>query len=385
MQLSCARLDIKRLERLCNMDRFRRVERLHRRAFAWEPQGYIPLGIHIADPGHAAALTYDDWLNPEPLLEVQTKFLADTLEVGSDLLPVVAINHTGDAHLTSMFGAKLHMPESTSATLQDVGPTPLPVLDDIGRVETLDLPSMDAGIMPELEHFGRYYRRRLPAWVHVVGPIVGPLSTALELRGSAMLVELIDRPEECKKLIALCAELQCLVTERFHAVVGSQPGGAQPTNFAVASPGVRLGDDSICNLSREMIQEFCGPIYAWVSERYGDVGHIHFCSLAHSRFDHIYEALCEMPEVAIVSSQFAFEYYEEHLQQLRGRLAVEAFYGDALRYVCRRYGSFADWAKDFVPRFKNESGLVLYCQVDSVEEGKEMWARWQEAHARALN
>ena len=274
MQLSCARLDIKRLERLCNMDRFRRVERLHRRAFAWEPQGYIPLGIHIANPDHAADLTYDDWLNPEPLLE---------------------------------------------------------------------------------------------------------------LRGSAMLVDLIDRPEACKKLIALCAELQCLVTERFHAVVGSQPGGAQPTNFAVASPGVRLGDDSICNLSREMIQEFCGPIYAWVSERYGDVGHIHFCSLAHSRFDHIYEALCEMPEVAIVSSQFAFEYYEEHLQQLRGRLAVEAFYGDALRYVCRRYGSFADWAKDFVPRFKNESGLVLYCQVDSVEEGKEMWARWQEAHARALN
>ena len=381
MPLNHVRHDIQRIERLCDMDRFRRVEQLHRRAFAWEPQGYVPLGIHVVDPAHAADLAYDDWLDPEPLLEVQIKFLADTLEVGSDLLPVVAINHTGNAHVPSMFGAKLHMPKCASATFQDVGPTPLPVLDDIGQVDMLDFPPMDAGIMPELEQFGRHYRTHLPAWVHIVGPMPsGPLSMALELRGSAMLVELVDRPEECKKLIMLCAELQCRVTERLHAVVGSQPGDTHLTNFAVASLGKRLGDDSICNVSSEMIQEFCGPAYAWVNERCGGVGHVHFCSLADSRYEHIYEALRQMPEVAIVSTQFGFEYYEEHLDELRGRLAVEAFYGDALRFVSERHGSFADWAKDFVPRVKNESGLVLYCQVASVDEGKQMWARWQEAH-----
>ena len=40
------------------------------------------------------------------------------------------------------------------------------------------------------------------------------------------------------------------------------------------------------------------------------------------------------------------------------------------------------WANEFVPRYKNESGLVLYMQASSVEEGKELWAAWQESHRR---
>ena len=114
----------------------------------------------------------------------------------------------------------------------------------------------------------------------------------------------------------------------------------------------------------------------------GARGHVHFCSLAHSRFEHLYGALAGLPNVAVVSSQFGFEFYAEHLHALRGRLAVEAFYGDAYRYVCERCGSFAEWAREFVPRFKDASGLVLYCQVDSVEEGRDVWSAWERAHQR---
>ena len=92
------------------------------------------------------------------------------------------------------------------------------------------------------------------------------------------------------------------------------------------------------------------------------------------------EALAELPDVAVVSSQFGFEFYAEHLHELRGRLAVESFYGDAYRYVCERCGSFAEWAREFVPRFKDASGLVLYCQVESVEEARAVWSAWERAH-----
>ena len=61
---------------------------------------------------------------------------------------------------------------------------------------------------------------------------------------------------------------------------------------------------------------------------------------------------------------------------------MESFYGDAYGYVCDKYGSFKDWALEFVPRCKNESGLVLYMQTSSVEEGEEIWARWREAHKK---
>jgi len=147
------------LDHLCKPDRFVEVANLHQKAFAWEPQGRIPLGIHVANPEYAKDLDYSEWLNPEPYLEFQTKMLADTLTVGADLLPAVAINHLGDVVIPRMFGAELLMPKSGSetyqeagATLQDVGPTPYPVLSDIQEVAELGMPPLDAGqvYLPEV-------------------------------------------------------------------------------------------------------------------------------------------------------------------------------------------------------------------------------------------
>jgi hypothetical protein len=376
------------LDRFYDPGRFAEIARLHRRAFAWQPQGRIPLGIHVVDSARARGLDYAAWLEPEPFLEFQTGVLADTLAVGSDLLPAVAINHLGDAVITSLFGAEQLMPEAGSSTLQDVGPTPLPVFSDIGHVAGLAPPPLDGGIMPAVERMVRCYREALPAWVHVLAPMpAGPFSTAMELRGSDLIYDLVDAPELAARLIAMCARLIWEVEARLRRLAGTPLDEVPPpfrgehvTNFGIFGPGLRLGEDSMVNLSPEMIRRFCLPAVALVNRLCGGRGHIHFCSLPASRFEHIYPVLAEAPEVEVVSSQFGFEYYAGHLHELRGRLAVEAFYGDAFHYVTERYGSFRDWAGDFVPRFRDKSGLVLYTQVSSVEEGREAWAAWQEAH-----
>jgi len=360
------------------------VARLHQNAFAWKPQGRIPLGIHVVNPRHTDGIDYSQWLNPEPFLEFQRKTLADTLAVGSDLMPAVAINHLGDAVLTSMFGAELLMPESSSTTLQEVGPTPVPVFSSIQEAAEWGVPGLDAGIMPEVERMARFYRGNLPPWVHVVAPMpAGPFSTAMELRGSDILVDLIDHPDLCHRFICNCTQLLIEVEKKVRMLVAAPLRDEHISNFCIMGAGLRLGEDSMVNLSPAMIREFCVPAFAQVNQYFGGRGHIHFCSLPHSRFEHIYSALLPASEVAVVSSQFGFEYYEQHLDELRGRLAIEAFYGeDAMQYVCRKYGSFRDWANYFVPRFKNESGLVLYFQAGSLEEGREIWTVWQEAHQR---
>jgi hypothetical protein len=369
-----------RLDRFYDPGRFAEIARLHQRAFAWQPQGRIPLGIHVVDPSHARGLDYDAWLDPEPFLEFQTCVLADTLAVGSDLLPAVAINHLGDALITSLFGAGQLVPEAGSATLQDVGPTPLPVFSDIGQVENLSPPPLDGGIIPAVERIVRRYREVLPAWVHVVAPMPsGPFSTAMELRGSDLLYDLTDAPALAARLIDLCARLIWEAEARLRGLIGSPPD-MHVTNFGILGPGLRLGEDSIVNLSPEMIRRFCLPAVARINHLCGGRGHIHFCSLPDSRFPHIYPVLAEAPEVAVVSSQFGFETYAGRLEALRGRLAVESFYGDAYRCVCERYGSFRAWAREFVARYKEESGLVLYTQVSSVDEGRDVWEAWQEAH-----
>ena len=371
------------LEKHYQPDRFAEVEQLHRNAFAWRPQGRIPLGVHVADPKHIRGVGYDQRLDPEVFFEIHGRYLLDTLAVGSDLLPVTGMNHLGDVLVPTMFGAEQFVPEEMSATLQDVGPTPMDVLDSIEEVENLSAPPMDAGIRPQVEAMGRYYRQHLPEWVRVVGTMpTGALTTAMELRGSGLMLDLVDQPELCMQLMMLCTETVARAEMQFRRATDT-PTSPYFTNFGVAGAGLRLGDDSICNLSGEMIRRFCGPTYRRTCELWGGgAGHVHCCSLEHRRLEHLYPAMAEMPEVAVLSTQFGFEYYQEHVEDLRGRLAIESFYGDAYGYIRRKHGSFRDWANEFVPRFKNESGLVLYCQVPSVNEGREVWSLWQEAHRR---
>ena len=370
------------LNELNHPARFKEIASLHTKAFNWESQNRIPLGIHVVKPEYGKGLDYNDWLNPEPFFELQRKVLIDTLQVGSDLLPVVAINHLGNAVLTSMFGAEMFMPETSSATVQDVGPAPIPPFSNIKEVAGLDIPGMDAGIMPDVMRIVRYYKERLPSWVHLVAPgPEGPFTVGMELRGPDFILDLYDHPEECRHLLDLCARLQVEV-ERKVRILSGEALDQHVTNFGILGTGLRLGDDSMVSLSPSLIREFCFPAFARVNHFCGGRGHIHFCTLEHRREEFIYPLLAETSEVAVASTQFGFEYYEAHLNELRGRLAVESFYGgDAYRYVCRKYGSFRNWAEQFVPRFKNESGLVLYCQVDSIEDGLDMWNTWKEAHA----
>ncbi|MFA5810659.1 MAG: hypothetical protein WC935_10075, partial [Thermoleophilia bacterium] len=208
-----------------------------------------------------------------------------------------------------------------------------------------------------------------------------PFSTAMELRGSNIILDMIERPDLVHRFIDMCARLLAGVERHVWQLINA-PLDRHISNFGILGTGLRLGEDSMVNLSPTMIKEFCLPAFAAVNDICGGCGHVHFCSLPHSRFEHIYPVLADSSEVTVLSSQFGFEYYQDHLDELRGRLAIESFYGDAYRYVCTKYGSFRDWAKEFVPRFKNESGLVLYCQVTSIEEARELWAVWEEAHKK---
>jgi len=103
------------------------------------------------------------------------------------------------------------------------------------------------------------------------------------------------------------------------------------------------------------------------------------CS-ADSRCEQVYDTLVDAPRIFAASSQFGFDYYERNVDRLAGRLAIESLYGDGARHVVERHGSFEGWARDFVPRFKKRSGLVLYFEVGSVEEGKRLWDVWETAH-----
>ena len=363
--------------------RFQRIARAHLNAIAWKPQDYIPLGIIVQSPANTKGVRYDQWLDAEVFFEVQAKILRDTLTVGSDYMPILPMNHLGDVLIPTMFGAELLVPTeiSDAVTIQDQGPTPRPVLDSIEEVDNLELPDMTAGLMPDFERITCTWRELAPEWVEILTTsLLGPFTLAGELRGSELFTDLLDDPERSHRLLNICAEALILTELHLREMIGERKS-LPISNFGVRSEGRRLGDDMIISLSPDIITEFVVPHIETIARELGPAT-VHFCTVAEHRADQVFEPLAASSHIPMASSQFAFEYYEAHFNELRGRLAIESFYGDAYEYICEKYGSFRDWAFDFVPRFRNESGLILYFWVRSLELGKELWATWQEAHDR---
>ncbi|MDP6153639.1 MAG: hypothetical protein QF785_09705 [Phycisphaeraceae bacterium] len=142
-----------------------------------------------------------------------------------------------------------------------------------------------------------------------------------------------------------------------------------------------VGDVLIINLSANHIREFAVPHLETVARELGPAT-LHSCTLPHRRADHVFDAVADSGLISTASNQFGFEYYADHVQELRGRVSIEAFYEDVYSYVTQTFGSFREWACDLVPRFNEASGLVLYMQVSDVEEGRELWPDWEEAHRR---
>ena len=366
-------------DELNDRSRFEQISKRHLNAAAWKPQNYIPLGIIVNNPENTKGVSYDQWLDAEVFFEVQAKSLRDTLAVGSDYMPVLALNHLGDILIPTMFGAKIHVPSQMAASLQDQGPTPLAVFDNIEAVDNLAVPAMQTGMMPQFSEIISSWRRWAPEWVDIITPFpMGAFSLAMALRGSQFLVDLVDDPSRCHKLLSVCAETQIQVERYLRSFVGTEKD-VSFSNFGVCTRGRRIGDDSVILVSCDMVADFAVPHIETIAKQLG-LATVHFCTLPTRRSDHVFEPLAASSSITMASSQFAFEYYQDNLETLRGRLAIESFYGDAYGYVCEKFGSFREWANDFVPRFKNESGLILYFEVPSLEIGKELWETWQQAH-----
>jgi len=367
-------------DRLNDPERFARVAERHLKAFQWEPQGWIPLGLIVNDPRHSRGISLGQWMDADVFLELQARMLRDTLEVGSDITPSIGLNHLGNALYPSVFGAPIRIPDDQVISIQDSGPWIYPVLPDIEAVDDLTFSPIPSELVCEAERFMAHYRRRLPPWVHVVSPAkLGPFSLAELLRGSDFYLDLAVDPVRCRRLLELCTASLIQIEQYLRAAVDQAPD-AHYSEFGIRGPGIRIGEDSLINISPDMMREVALPHIGQMAQAFGGRSYVHFCSLENSRGEQVYDVLADDPRVFAASSQFGFEYYERNVDRLEHRLAVESLYGDGASYVLEQHGSFENWARDFVPRFKDRSGLVLYFEVSSVEEGKRLWDVWETAH-----
>ena len=356
------------------------VARRQRASLTWQPVDRPPLGIWVNQPRHRSDLTFSDIFDYRSFFTLQMRILADTLSVGSDITPCLAINSFGDGILPSMFGADLIVPPPDSKVIQDQGPWVVPLLHSAAEIAAVRRPPLDRGLFPRAADAVRYYRDHAPAWLPVVTPMrVGPLSVAMLLCGQPFYTHLYDCPKEIHHLLQVCTDLFLETELCLFQLAGMSPQDTV-TNFGVSLPGaLRVGDDVIINLRPELIEEFAIPYYRQIARAFGGRVLIHCCSMPQFRCDHVIATLSQHPEIVLgVSTQLGAEYYLAHQAELKGCFGIEAGYGVGISSYKESYGSFRCWAEYLARARQSNSGLVLYTEVETVEEARHMWQEWLE-------
>ena len=124
------------------------IMRRQRASLNWVPVDRPPLGVWINRPENRADLVFEDIFDFRTFFTLQTRILADTLSIGSDITPALAINNFGDGILPSMFGADLVIPPPEINVIQDLGPWVVPLLHSASEMAAVRKPSLNSGLFP---------------------------------------------------------------------------------------------------------------------------------------------------------------------------------------------------------------------------------------------
>ena len=97
-----------------------KIKEKHLNAYNWKSTE-VPFGIWINDRKKHRELSYGAEDFHKYLFERQMTILKDTLEVGSDIVPVLGINNFGMGVFASLFGAEVINPGFKIDRIEEVG------------------------------------------------------------------------------------------------------------------------------------------------------------------------------------------------------------------------------------------------------------------------
>ncbi|MGE5613152.1 MAG: uroporphyrinogen decarboxylase family protein [Bacillota bacterium] len=310
-------------------ERLKEIRELHLSTFRWEGER-IPLALLCADPQNSIK-EYPGLNDPRPFLQMKVRNMINTVRFSSDLIPTVSLDYFGDSILPSMVGCKIILPERGTQVVDaaTVGPWIKPIIHDIEKVDELEMPSMDTGLLPVALEAASFFREHLPANINVATFWkIEPFTLAELLRGPEIYTDFFDYPEEIHRLLDFCTELFIRVEKEFRKVTGHSDTD-NISHWGIVSPGIRLNGDTIINLSPDLLREFVLPQWKKLADAFGGPVYPHYCSTHTSKGLHLFKVLGECPWVAGLSTQIGVEYYIENYNELYGRFLIESGYTGA--------------------------------------------------------
>lgn len=356
----------------------RKTKERHRRAFAWESDN-VPLGIWVNDGRKRKEISYNSPDFHKLLFERQMTILEDTMALASDIVPVLGITNYGVGIVPSFFGARLRNSSSDVDKVEEMGSWVEKVFSRIEEVEGYPPPAIRSSLFDDVIEHLEYYRDTVPSDVPISTSPDGPFSIAELLRGPDFYIDLYDRPVCARRLLDICTDAIIGCEKRMRKVLGyGETIDDFPTSFGMWFPGLRIGDDSLVNLSEAMIRDFVVPCYRKIAESLHCRIEIHFCTTTRPIGEQIIKAFLDCDEVSGISTQLGTIHFERHRSLLRERLSIESGYGDAIERHIKENGTFKNWARRLKTMCGQRTGLVLYATVGSMEQGKRLLDDWRE-------
>ena len=357
--------------------RINNIKEKHLNAYNWK-SSIVPFGIWVNDRKKHKQIKYGMEDAHKYFFERQMIMLHDSMEAGSDIVPVLGIKNYAVSLIPSIFGAELTAPDDDIEKIEDSGYWVHKMFDDIKEVCDLSLPALESKMLSQLLTQIEYYKENAPGWVEISVMMIGPFSTAELLRGPEIYTDMYDDPVSVHKLLELCTHTIINVIKLIRKVCGYSEkivnGAATP--FGMWFPGIRFGDDSIINLSPQMIKEFVLPYYKMISESFDCSIALHFCSNEKLMGRHIVEGLIGSDFIKCVSTQLGTIIFEEKKEIIKNKLSVEAGYGDGVEYFTKKHDGFNNWVKRIKDISRGNTGLVIYTEVPSIYEAREMLEIW---------
>jgi hypothetical protein len=250
-------------------------------------------------------------------------------------------------------------------------------LREIAR--NIELPKLEAGLMPVFERCVRYCVENAPEWAHVCCPSPHEaLESACMLLGIEKLVfGIIDEPESVHALFEALTETHVQVTLRMKELVG------EPRDRCVAHPGVympatRIANDAIVNLSPPMIKAFFNPYVYKFAKGVGTEICMHWCAIPSHPGQHVIEAILACGAITGIATHppaLGLDTKDPVAlgKALDGRFALSI--GVSLP---DKPEAFRAWAEALAFRWERPTGIIMRGGVTSVEQGRAYMAIWRE-------
>lgn len=321
---------------------------------------YIPLAVNVLT-GSLPYTGYEALRDPQKAIANAEAQHGETRKVRSDILPWMESNFM-ECLVPSIFGAQTY---ESPGGLIDVKP----IFGDIYETEKVEITDIFRGEMENAVRHLEYMRDHAPDWLYL-NPTrpMSPLDYAVVMRGGEFYLDLAMEPELSMRFMEKITDVTIHTIKCFKEILG-QPMDECVTVRGYCYPGIRLTGDAIVNLSPAMIEEMMCPLYKRFEEEFGAVM-LHYCCLP-APSGHVIGGLAAGGGINCVDN---WQGYQTLFNKESNVLQTDI-------------GICTDVTKEQIlsgslvhdPFFTLE-GRPLVCStaVDTVEEGKRVYEKWQE-------